>query len=52
MSKTNAERASDLIWRHWQAGTVIDDLPPDLKPANRTDGYAKYNCAQCQGISP
>ena len=40
MSKTNAEKASDLIWRHWQAGTVMDDLPPDLKPATRTDGYA------------
>ena len=29
MSKTNAEKASDLIWRHWQAGTVMDDLPAE-----------------------
>ena len=40
MSKTNAERASDLIWQHWQAGTVMDDLPPDLRPATRAEGYA------------
>ncbi len=40
MSKTNAEKASDLIWRHWQAGTVMDDLPAELKPATRTEGYA------------
>ena len=40
MSKTQAEKASDLIWQHWQAGTVMDDLPPDLKPATREEGYA------------
>lgn len=40
MSKTNWEKASDLIWQHWQAGTVMADLPPELKPATRRDGYA------------
>ena len=30
----------DLIWRHWQAGTVIDDLPDALKPGSRAEGYA------------
>jgi 2-keto-4-pentenoate hydratase len=40
VSKTNWEKASDLIWQHWQAGTVMDDLPADLKPATRADGYA------------
>ncbi len=40
MSKTNWEKASDLIWQHWQAGTVMADLPPDLKPVTREDGYA------------
>ena len=36
----NAQKASDLIWRHWQDGTVMDGLPPDLKPASRAEGYA------------
>ncbi len=44
MSKTNAEKASDLIWRHWQDGTVMDDLPAELKPATRTEGYAIQLC--------
>ncbi len=32
--------AADLIWRHWQDGTVMDGLPPDLKPSTRAEGYA------------
>lgn len=32
--------ASDLLWRHWQAGTVMTGLPPELRPASRRDGYA------------
>jgi 2-keto-4-pentenoate hydratase len=34
------EEAAELIWRHWQAGTVLDDLPPELKPKTRAGGYA------------
>jgi 2-keto-4-pentenoate hydratase len=34
------EQSSDLIWQHWQDGTVMDGLPPDLKPATRAEGYA------------
>lgn len=36
----NAQKASDLIWQHWQSGTVMDGLPPNLKPATRAEGYA------------
>lgn len=36
----NAQKASDLIWQHWQDGTVMDGLPPDLKPVTRAEGYA------------
>ena len=35
-----ANGAADLIWQLWNAGEVIDDLPLDLKPRTRTDGYA------------
>ncbi len=37
---TKAAEAGALIWRHWQAGAVMDSLPPELKPASRADGYA------------
>jgi 2-keto-4-pentenoate hydratase len=32
--------ASDLLVRHWQAGTRLDALPADLRPATREEGYA------------
>ena len=35
-----ANGAADLIWQLWNAGEVIDDLPLDLKPHTRTEGYA------------
>jgi 2-keto-4-pentenoate hydratase len=34
------ERAAALIWRHWQAGTLMDGLPPGMAPASRAEGYA------------
>jgi len=33
-------RAADLIWQLWQNGEVIDDLPAELKPGTRAEGYA------------
>lgn len=40
MPTSNHDRACDLLWRLWQSGEVTTDLPADLKPANRTEGYA------------
>lgn len=38
---TDAQReAAALIWRHWQAGTVMTELPTHLRPETRADGYA------------
>lgn len=34
------QRASDLIWNLWQAGEVTGELPADLKPRSRIEGYA------------
>ncbi len=36
----DARQVCDLIWGHWQAGTVMSDLPPSVKPATRAEGYA------------
>lgn len=36
----DTQKAADLIWQHWQNGTVMDGLPADLKPQTRAEGYA------------
>ena len=35
-----AAEAAGLIWRHWQAGTVMAGLPDGLRPETRAEGYA------------
>lgn len=34
------EAASDLLWRAWHEGRVIDALPDGLRPRDRAEGYA------------
>jgi 2-keto-4-pentenoate hydratase len=46
------ERAAELIWRHWQAGAVMDALPPGLAPATRADGYAIQACLERYSAQP
>jgi 2-keto-4-pentenoate hydratase len=33
-------RASDLLWEHWTTGRRLAELPPDIRPHTRQDGYA------------
>jgi 2-keto-4-pentenoate hydratase len=40
----------DLIWRHWHAGTVLNELPTQLKPVSRIEGYAAQ--AHLEAYSP
>jgi 2-keto-4-pentenoate hydratase len=40
MLEQNLQAASDLLWRNWQTGTVIDCLPQALRPESREEGYA------------
>lgn len=37
---TSTQTASEMLARHWQAGTTLEALPPGLRPANREEGYA------------
>lgn len=39
-TKARQQRAADTIATLWQRGEVVDDLPPDLKPTSRAEGYA------------
>ena len=32
--------AAELLWRHWQDGTVIEALPESVRPQSRAEGYA------------
>lgn len=40
MQSSAAARAADIIWSHWQAGSVTGDLPAEVKPKTRAEGYA------------
>src|SRR3546814_6886424 len=40
LESRRAAEAADLIWRHWQAGTVMAALPDELRPESRAEGYA------------
>ncbi len=35
-----AQDAARLLWTHWQAGTTLEALPAELRPGNRSAGYA------------
>jgi len=32
--------AADLLWRHWTAGTRLEQLPEHCRPLDRSSGYA------------
>jgi 2-keto-4-pentenoate hydratase len=36
----NTKRAAKLIWDSWKNGTTIQQLPNELRPQNREEGYA------------
>lgn len=40
LAPDRAAEACGLIWRHWQAGTVMPALPDGLRPESRAEGYA------------
>ena len=40
MNIDKARAASNLLRKTWDAGAVVDDLPADLRPATRAEGYA------------
>jgi 2-keto-4-pentenoate hydratase len=44
--------AADLIWQHWQAGTVMAALPEASRPHQRRDGYAIQALVTAKGSRP
>jgi 2-keto-4-pentenoate hydratase len=49
MDATKARAASEILVRHWRAGTVLDALPETLRPATRAEGYAIQACLEALG---
>ena len=47
-----AQRAADLLWRHWQGGTRLDHLPEEVRPATRADGYAVQARLEARSAAP
>ena len=46
---TATTEAARTLWQHWQAGTVLDNLPEGCRPQTRAEGYAVQ--AQLPGVS-
>jgi len=40
LDPSDIEAAADLLWQHWQAGSLIDGLPTHVRPRSRAEGYA------------
>ncbi|MFS0757776.1 fumarylacetoacetate hydrolase family protein [Noviherbaspirillum sp. 1P10PC] len=40
MDQHRAQAASDLLYQHWMQGSLIEELPPEIRPATRAEGYA------------
>ena len=40
MTPTALTDAARTLWQHWQAGTVLDNLPENCRPHTRAEGYA------------
>ena len=48
----HARAASDLLWTHWQSGTRLAALPADIRPPDRTAGYAIQACLESRSAAP
>ena len=40
LTRLHAEKASELLWSYWQEGRRLAELPAQLRPATRAEGYA------------
>jgi 2-keto-4-pentenoate hydratase len=44
--------AAGILWRHWLGGTRLDQLPADVRPATRAEGYAIHAQCECRSAFP
>ena len=52
MGDLAAQAASDVLWRHWRSGTVLDELPEAFRPETREEGYAVQALLEARSAKP
>jgi 2-keto-4-pentenoate hydratase len=52
LSEAQLRAASELLWRHWNEGRRLAELPPDIRPATRADGYAVQALIEARSAPP
>lgn len=52
MDRQGIAAAAELLWRHWQDGTVLAELPPRMRPASRAEGYAAQALLEGRSARP
>lgn len=52
MTEADMRAASDLLLRHWREETRLDALPPQLRPADRAQGYQVQACIMAHTAQP
>lgn len=52
MGDLAAQAASDVLWRHWRGGTVLDALPDAFRPETRAEGYAVQALLEARSPRP
>jgi 2-keto-4-pentenoate hydratase len=52
MNQTSLQLASNKLWDAWSAGRTLTELPNDIKPINRIDGYAIQAQLESRSSSP
>ena len=45
-------QASNLFWTSWQRGALIDDVPSELRPSTRAEGYAIQSVIESHSAVP
>ena len=44
--------ACELLYRHWSAGTRLEELPPALRPRDRAEAYRVQACIESFSQAP
>ena len=52
MKPEQQNAACALLYRHWQDGTRLENLPPELQPADRAEAYRVQACIEGNSAQP
>ena len=52
LSDANLSVASDLLWRHWEEGRRLVELPSEVRPTTRAEGYAVQALVEKRSLAP